>query len=59
MKTRVINMSSEYYPIVEDVAQMAEDENRSLANMADTLLKEAIKNREAKRSQDRQDGSRA
>ena len=51
MDTRVINLSSDRYPVVEDVVNLSITENRSLANMAETLLMEAIKNREAKRSQ--------
>ncbi len=48
METRTINLSSENYPVVSNVVEMAAQENRSVANMADTLLKEAIATRKAK-----------
>ena len=49
MEQKTLNMNSANYPIVLEIGKLAEKENRSFANMADTLLKEAISHRKDSR----------
>jgi len=45
MDRKTINLTTDQYPHLAEVAEMAEAEHRSLANMAGVLLKEAIAKR--------------
>ena len=45
MDRKTINLTTDQYPHLHEVAEMAEVEHRSLANMAGLLLKEAIEKR--------------
>ena len=45
MDRKTINLTTDQYPHLVEVADMAEAEHRSLANMASLLLKEAIEKR--------------
>ena len=47
MTQKNLNMSSENHTVVLKVSEMAQQENRTLANMASVLLYEAIAARKA------------
>ena len=42
MENKALNIRSENYPIINDVAELAEKEKRSISNMGSILLEEAI-----------------
>lgn len=45
MENITLNITSERYPVIKQLAEMAEKERRSLAVMADILLTEALEQR--------------
>jgi len=45
MENITLNITSERYPIIKQLAKMAAEERRSLAVMADILLTEALERR--------------